>query len=98
MAMAEIAVYGSDGAANINLKKEIDSFSKPGETKKPLLKIIKRSLQIPIRSCPRFVDDVIKPSETRQKLPRIFLLGSKRENHPAKSTATPRFSGRLLWN
>ena len=84
--MAEIAVMGPDGAANIIFKKEIDSSDQPVETRKAIIEDYKEKFANPYQAAARgFVDDIIKPSETRQKVASaLFMLGSKRENHPAK--------------
>jgi methylmalonyl-CoA decarboxylase alpha subunit len=84
--MAEIAVMGPDGAANIIFKKEIESSDQPAETRKAIIEDYKEKFANPYQAAARgFVDDIIKPSETRQKVASaLFMLGSKRENHPAK--------------
>ncbi|MEG2203810.1 MAG: carboxyl transferase domain-containing protein [Oscillospiraceae bacterium] len=84
--MAEIAVMGPDGAANVIFKKDIDSSENPAETRKEKIADYKEKFANPYQAAKRgFVDDVIEPSETRQKIASaLFMLGSKRETRPPK--------------
>lgn len=84
--MAEIAVMGSSGAANIIFKKEIDSSKNPEATRAEMLKDYEEKFANPYQAAKRgFVDDVIEPSETRQKVAAaLMMLSTKREGRPAK--------------
>lgn len=84
--MAEIAVMGPDGAANIIFKKEIDSSENPAETRKEMIEDYKEKFANPYQAAKRgFVDDVILPSESRQKIASaLMMLSTKRETRPPK--------------
>jgi methylmalonyl-CoA decarboxylase alpha subunit len=84
--MAEIAVMGSSGAANIIFKKEIDASENPEATRAELLKDYEEKFANPYQAARRgFVDDVIEPAETRQKVAAaLIMLATKRESRPAK--------------
>jgi len=83
---AEIAVMGPDGAANIIFKKEIDASENPAETRANKLAEYRAEFATPYQAAKRgHVDDVIVPSETRQKVAAALnMLASKRENRPSK--------------
>jgi acetyl-CoA carboxylase carboxyltransferase component len=84
--MAEIAVMGPDGAANIIFKKDIDASADPAATRAEKIEDYRKSFSNPYQAAKRgFVDDVIEPALTRQKIASaLFLLASKRENRPPK--------------
>jgi acetyl-CoA carboxylase carboxyltransferase component len=84
--MAEIAVMGPDGAANIIFKKDIDASADPAATRAEKIEEYRKSFSNPYQAAKRgFVDDVIEPALTRQKIASaLFLLASKRENRPPK--------------
>ncbi|HLW38776.1 MAG TPA: acyl-CoA carboxylase subunit beta [Brumimicrobium sp.] len=83
---AEIAVMGAKGAAEIIFKREI------AEAKDSAQKLIEKEAEYaekfanPYRAAERgFVDDVIFPSETRNKVVMAFkMLEGKKEELPAK--------------
>ncbi len=83
---AEIAVMGPDGAANIIFKKEIDASSNPAETRAEKIAEYRAEFATPYQAAKRgYVDDVIEPRETRQKVAAALnMLSSKRETRPAK--------------
>jgi methylmalonyl-CoA decarboxylase alpha subunit len=83
---AEIAVMGPDGAANIIFKKEIDASANPAETRAEKIAEYRKEFATPYQAAKRgYVDDVIVPSETRQKVAvALDMLSSKRESRPAK--------------
>ena len=83
---AEIAVMGSEGAANIIFKKEIDSAVDPEKTRKQLIADYNEIFANPYQAAKRgFVDDVIVPDETRKRIASaLYMLASKRESTPAK--------------
>jgi methylmalonyl-CoA decarboxylase alpha subunit len=84
--MAEIAVMGPDGAANIIFKKEIEASDDPAKTRQEIIADYTEKFSNPYQAAARgFVDDVIKPSETRQRVASaLLMLASKREANPAK--------------
>lgn len=83
---AEIAVMGPDGAANIIFKHEIKDAEDPIYMREEKIKEYRDTVANPYIAASRgFVDDVIVPSTTRQRLVSAFdMLESKRENRPAK--------------
>lgn len=84
--MAEIAVMGAAGAANIVFKKDIDKSVNPEATRKQKIAEYEEQFANPYQAAARgFVDDVIEPSLTRQRLASALnMLASKRESRPAK--------------
>lgn len=83
---AQLAVMGAEGAANIVFKKEIDSAKDPEAKRKEKIEEYKNKFFNPYNYAENgFVDDVIEPSSTRQRLISSFdMLASKRESLPAK--------------
>lgn len=67
--IAEIAVMGAEGAVNIISRKEIQESPTPEEKKQQLIEEYKRKFNNPyIAAAAGYVDQVIKPEETRQKI------------------------------
>ncbi len=83
---AEIAVMGPDGAANIIFKREIESAEDPIATRNEKIQEYKDKFANPYVAAERgYVDDVIEPALTRQRLISAFdMLESKRETRPVK--------------
>lgn len=83
---AEIAVMGPDGAANIIFKKDIEAADNPAAARQEKIQEYKDKFANPFIAASRgYVDDVIEPATTRQRLISAFeMLESKRENRPAK--------------
>jgi len=83
---AEIAVMGPLGAANIIFRKEISEAENPVEMREIKIEEYKNEFATPYKAAERgFVDDVIEPSITRQRLVDAFnMLASKREYRPSK--------------
>ncbi|MFZ5553061.1 MAG: acyl-CoA carboxylase subunit beta [Bacteroidota bacterium] len=83
---AEIAVMGAKGAAEIIFKKEISEAKDPVEKLKEKEKEYTEMFANPYRAAERgFVDEVIKPEQTREKLIRAFdMLKNKVKNLPKK--------------
>ena len=83
---AEIAVMGPDGAANIIFKKEIEAAEDPAAARKEKLEAYRAEFATPYQAAKRgFVDDVIEPAETRQKIAAALgMLTSKRQQNPRK--------------
>jgi len=83
---AEIAVMGPDGAANIIFRKEIAEADDPAAKRIEKIAEYADKFSNPYIAAARgYVDDVIRPSETRVKVIGAFeMLSSKRETRPAK--------------
>lgn len=72
---AEIAVMGAKGAAEIIFKREIASAENPVEKLQEKVDEYTDKFANPYRAAHRgYVDEVIQPSETRQKLIRAFKM------------------------
>jgi propionyl-CoA carboxylase beta chain len=83
---AEIAVMGPKGAVEIIFKKEIARSSDPDkEIDKKLSEYIEKFANPYITAERGYVDDVIAPRETKQKLTNAFnLLRTKVDTNPKK--------------
>lgn len=83
---AEIAVMGAKGAAEIIFKKEITEAKNPEEKLKEKENEYKDLFSNPYRAAERgYVDEVILPSETREKLIKAFsMLENKVDKLPRK--------------
>ena len=83
---AEIAVMGAKGAAEIIFKREIASAENPVEKLQEKVDDYTEKFANPYRAAHRgYIDEVIMPSETRQKLIRAFkMLENKVVNMPRK--------------
>lgn len=83
---AEIAVMGAKGAAEIIFKREIAEAAKPEEKWLEKEKQYSDIFANPYRAAERgFVDEVIEPSQTREKLIKAFkMLENKIVNNPRK--------------
>jgi acetyl-CoA carboxylase carboxyltransferase component len=83
---AEIAVMGPQGAANIIFRGEISEADDAVAMRQKKIDEYTAEFATPYKAAERgFVDDVIEPSTTRQRLVDAFnMLASKREDRPAK--------------
>jgi propionyl-CoA carboxylase beta chain len=73
--MAEIAVMGAKGAAEIIFRKEITEAENPAAKLDEKVKEYERKFANPYRAAARgYIDEVIKPEETRAKLIRAFEM------------------------
>jgi len=83
---AEIAVMGPEGAANIIFKRDIENAENPAAARAEKIQDYKDRFATPYIAASRgYVDDVIEPSTTRQRLISAFdMLASKRETRPSK--------------
>jgi len=83
---AQIAVMGSQGAANIIFRKEIENADDPVETRARKMAEYDAEFATPYKAAERgYIDDVIEPSATRPRIADAFdMLASKREVRPAK--------------
>ena len=84
--IAEIAVMGAKGAAEIIFRKEIASSENPAEKHKEKEGEYAELFAHPYNAAARgYVDEVIKPNETREKLIKAFrMLENKVDNLPRK--------------
>jgi propionyl-CoA carboxylase beta chain len=83
---AEIAVMGAKGAAEIIFKKEISEAEKPQEKLNEKVDEYTRKFANPYRAAHRgYIDEVIYPDQTREKLIRAFdMLKNKVDKLPKK--------------
>jgi propionyl-CoA carboxylase beta chain len=83
---AEIAVMGAKGAAEIIFKREIANAENPEEKLQEKVDEYTSKFANPYRAAHRgYVDEVIKPEETRQKLIKAFkMLENKAATLPRK--------------
>ncbi len=84
--IAEIAVMGAEGAVNIVSRREIISADNPGEKREELIKKYEDRFLNPYIAASRgYVDEVIKPEETKQKIKyALDMLKNKQEEGPYK--------------
>ena len=83
---AQIAVMGAAGAANIVFKNEIAEAADPIEKREEKVAEYEEKFNNPYRAAELgYVDDIIEPSTTRQRLVSAFdMLSSKRDSLPPK--------------
>lgn len=83
---AEIAVMGSQGAANIIFRKEIAKADNPEKVRQEKIDEFQIKFSNPYEAAKRgYVDMIIDPRETRPRLITTFkMLSTKRESRPAK--------------
>jgi len=83
---AEIAVMGAKGAAEIIFKREIAEAEDPEAKLQERVDEYTRKFANPFRAAHRgYIDEVIRPEETRQKLIRAFaMLENKVDTLPRK--------------
>jgi acetyl-CoA carboxylase carboxyltransferase component len=83
---AEIAVMGPEGAVDIVYKRELEQAQNPGEVRRSKIEEFRERFANPYVAADRgFVDAVIQPRETRQKLIRaLAMLETKRDKNPRK--------------
>lgn len=84
--MAEIAVMGAKGAAEIIFRREIQAAEDPEARLQEKVDEYKAKFANPYRAAHRgYVDEVIMPAETRKKLIKAFkMLENKAEKLPRK--------------
>jgi len=90
---AEIAVMGSEGAANIIFRKEITSAEDPAEMRKIKIKEYADKFANPyIAASAGHIDAVIQPEETREYvIHAIEVSQQKTENRPDRKHGLPPF-------
>ena len=82
---AEIAVMGTKGAVEIIFRREIAAAADPVVKQAELEALYSREFAHPYRAAARgFIDDVVKPSETRRKLIRAFEVCQHKVDHVPK--------------
>jgi propionyl-CoA carboxylase beta chain len=83
---AEIAVLGPKGAAEIIYRKEIKDADDPDEVLAQKTEEYREMYANPFMAAKRgFIDDVIKPSETRHRIIRsLQVLENKKERKPKR--------------
>jgi len=82
----EIAVMGSEGAVNIISRAQIAQAEDPDAERAKLTEEYKENFANPYRAAELgFIDEVIKPEDTRQRVFRALeLLDGKRQTNPPK--------------
>ena len=83
---AEIAVMGPEGAVSIVFSKDIASAENPAAERSRLIKNYRDEFATPLIAASRgYLDDVIKPSESRTRVIRALeVLREKRQNTPSR--------------
>jgi len=83
---SQIAVMGAEGAANIIYRREIQQADNTEEMRQQKIEEFREEVMNPYRAAGYgFVDEIIKPANTRIELIRsIEMLSSKREEQPPK--------------
>jgi propionyl-CoA carboxylase beta chain len=83
---AEIAVMGPEGAVNILYKRELDAASDPAAARTEKVEEFRKKFANPyIAAGAGFVDEIIRPRETRKKLINALKnLDNKRDKNPPK--------------
>ena len=83
---AEIAVMGAEGAVNVLYRDEIDAAADPVAERARLVADYEERFANPYVAAARgYVDDVIKPSDTRPRLiAALAMLADKRDTNPPK--------------
>ncbi|MEP6639545.1 MAG: acyl-CoA carboxylase subunit beta [Chloroflexota bacterium] len=83
---AEIAVMGAEGAVNIINRDELAAAADPEAERARLVAAYREAFANPYVAAARgYVDDVIRPSETRPRLIRaLAVLADKRQTNPRK--------------
>ena len=83
---AELAVMGPEGAVNILYKRELDAAADPARARAEKVAEFREKFATPYIAAARgFVDEVIRPRETRRKLiAALRNLENKRDKNPPK--------------
>jgi propionyl-CoA carboxylase beta chain len=83
---AELAVMGPEGAVNILYKREIDAAADPAAARAARVAEFRDTFATPYIAASRgFIDEVIRPRETRAKLiTALRNLETKRERNPPR--------------
>lgn len=91
--LAEIAVMGPEGAANIIFRKEITSAPDPEKMRKKMVDEYKEKFANPYVAASRgYIDSVIAPAETRSILIHALEVSARKEiSMPRKKHGVPPF-------
>ncbi|MBR8536004.1 acyl-CoA carboxylase subunit beta [Carboxylicivirga mesophila] len=91
--MAEIAVMGPEGAANIIFKKDIDEAEDKDAMRAIKVEEYKEKFANPyVAAAKGYIDSVIEPSETRALLLHAIEVSAGKDDHrPAKKHGIPPF-------
>lgn len=83
---AEIAVMGPEGAANILYRKQINEAPDPAAERSRIVEEYRKNFLNPYAAARAgFIDDVIEPKETRQKvIAALSALRNKQETLPPR--------------
>jgi propionyl-CoA carboxylase beta subunit len=83
---AEIAVMGPEGAVNVLYKRELDAAADPEKARAERVAEFREKFANPYIAASRgFIDEVIRPRETRRKLiASLRTLENKRDRNPPK--------------
>jgi propionyl-CoA carboxylase beta chain len=83
---AEIAVMGPEGAVNVLYKRELDAAADPQKARAERVAEFREKFANPYIAASRgFIDEVIRPRETRKKLiAALRTLENKRDKNPPK--------------
>jgi propionyl-CoA carboxylase beta chain len=83
---AEIAVMGAEGAVNIIYRRELMEAADPSARRAQLTESYRALFASPYKAAELgFIDQVIRPEETRERVARSFaLLRNKRQENPRK--------------
>ena len=83
---AEIAVMGAEGAVGILYRRELSGASDPQAARQEKIEEYQDKFASPYVAAERgFIDEVIEPKQTRQKLIRALkLLANKRDTNPPR--------------
>jgi len=85
--MAEIAMMGAEGAANIVFRKEIEKASDPEKKRQEKIQEYRNQFSNPTPRAAGYVNYIIRPDETRKMIGRAFeMLWNKQEERPRRST------------
>ena len=84
--IAEIAMMGAEGAANIIFRREIEKDANPEKRREEKIQEYREQFSNPYVSGRRgYVDYIISPAETRPMICRAFeMLWNKQEERPKK--------------
>jgi len=84
---AEIAVMGPEGACNIIFRKEISESNNPEKKEAEVVEDYKKKFSNPYAAVSKgYIDDVIEPRETRERLIAAFkAIYRKREESPRRN-------------
>ena len=83
---AEIAVMGPEGAVNVLYRRELERAEDPDALRAQLVADFREKFASPLVAASRgFVDEVIRPRETRRKLiSALARLATKRDRNPPR--------------